>query len=32
MEQNQDLITIISAGQSNIDGRVPVAELPADVH
>ncbi|GAA2970929.1 sialate O-acetylesterase [Lentilactobacillus parakefiri] len=28
METNRKPLTIISAGQSNIDGRVPIAELP----
>ncbi|QVI34667.1 hypothetical protein BVJ53_01900 [Lacticaseibacillus chiayiensis] len=32
MEKNLAPITIISAGQSNMDGRVPVSELPADIH
>ena len=32
MAQQTDVPVILTAGQSNADGRVPVAELPGDVH
>ena len=32
MAQQTDVPVILTAGQSNADGRVPVAELPDDVH
>lgn len=31
LEKDLAPITLISAGQSNMDGRVPVAKLPADI-